>query len=486
MKKNNVYLSIIIFVISFSKMYSQEYNSITYKNYTKARQVFDDYLRKSKYVFVDSLNFSVQGNWYYLDHFNIPKKREKAIIKEKVFFNKKNNFTLSLKGETILFGDKYHKNEFYSKDSLVFKDYGEKTNYKKNEINKKSEILMLSPIVLVNDIQENVNTLRYVGFDKVDNSHILSYISSSNKQTSISIDDKKTNIIKSEVLNYDNIQGDFLTTHLYQNYSLIKGLYLPSKLTIKEWGTVKKELKYEYKNIVNNEKTKCEYYTFTKIEDGFYSLSLPTQEHRVFVINFENYLGIIESPIGIKYSKCLYDNIKQRFPNKELKYVFLTHHHPDHAGGVNYFLKKGLTVVSTELSINYFKELLNRKHTIQNNYSFNIEEFGNFEMITSNGRREIKTKNNELQIYEFGIKSLHVDEFLIYYLPKQKSLIISDLWRVPQKGVYASKRALNIYNFMMDEKLTVEKIYQTWPLENFKKNATFEDLKSSAKLASEK
>ena len=127
-----------------------------------------------------------------------------------------------------------------------------------------------------------------------------------------------------------------------------------------------------------------------------------------------------------------------------------------------------------------------RNHTIENSFVSSDKERGIFEIIPTNGVKKIKAKNQSILIYEFGKASIHTDEYLLYYLPQQKSLIIGDLWRVPKKGVYGSKRASNIYSFIQKEEIDVKYIYQTWPLQNSKKNADIEELQQSVLLNNKK
>ena len=78
MKKINTYLFIIALTFGFGKIYSQEYKSVSYLNYTKAKQIFDKLLQKSKYDSIDTLHYSLSGIWQYLGHYDLPEKREKA------------------------------------------------------------------------------------------------------------------------------------------------------------------------------------------------------------------------------------------------------------------------------------------------------------------------------------------------------------------------------------------------------------------------
>jgi len=478
MKKINTYLFIIALTFGFGKIYSQEYKSVSYLNYTKAKQIFDKLLQKSKYDSIDTLHYSLSGIWQYLGHYDLPEKREKAKVNERVFMQGKDN--LKLKGVVELSGDEYNK-EVYYYDSLSLRNYGE-TNAITNfiDIKKQDDLILLSPITLINDIKKNINTLRYIGYSKEDTCDVLSFSSYLGRQITLYVKDDGI-VLRAETLNYDNINGDYLTEYLYQNFTPIKNFLLPLKITIKEWGTEKKILSYEYTKLIQKHFF-CSQYNLEKIDNQLYTITLPNNQNRVFIIDFGAYLGIVEAPVSNEYSNCIYKTLKAEFPKKEIKYIFLTHHHPDHAGGFDYFFKRGVAIVTTKINKEYFEKLSDRSHTIKNDFLLSDKERGVFEIIPTNRVKKIKTKNQSIFIYEMGQASIHTDEYLLYYLPQQKSLIIGDLWRVPKEGIYGSQRASNIYSLIQKEGIDVKYIYQTWPLHNAKKVANIEELKQSVLL----
>ena len=424
----------------------------------------------------------MSGTWQYLGHYDLPEKREKAKVSERVFMQGRDN--LKLKGVVKLSGNEYDK-EVYYYDSLSLRNYGG-TNAVANfiDIKKQDDLILLSPITLINDIKKNVNTLRYIGYSNKDTCDVLSYSSFLGRQITLYVKDDGI-VLKAETIDYDNINGDYSTEYLYQNFTPVKNFLLPLKITIKEWGTVKKALSYEYTKLIQK-RFFCSQYNLEKIDNQLYTITLPNNQNRVFVIDFGAYLGIVEAPVSNEYSNCIYETLKIQFPKKEIKYLFLTHHHPDHAGGFDYFFKRGVTMVTTKINKEYFEKLSARNHTIENSFVSSDKERGIFEIIPTNGVKKIKGKNQSVLIYEFGKASIHTDEYLLYYLPQQKSLIIGDLWRVPKKGVYGSKRASNIYSFIQKEEIDVKYIYQTWPLQNSKKNADIEELQQSVLLNNKK
>jgi len=328
MKKTKKYLIITLFLLSIHTMYSQGYKTTTYQSYTKAKHIFDKLIQNNKYNLIDSLSFKLSGTWYYLGHYSLPEKRQAAEVIEKINQYGKENRILKLEGEVTLEGDKYHKSFYYSNDSLSLVDYGEHlpiTNV--IDIRDNSDIIMLSPITLVRDIHKRIHTLRFVGFNEKDSCNVLTYSSSLGKQISFYVKNKDFTILKSELLDYGALHGDYIKEYFYQDYRSVKNFFVPSKLIIKEWGVIKKELNYTYSSITDKSLLySCKNYELKKVDNNFYTIVLPTKQNRVFVLDFGNYLGIVEAPLNNKYSYCVYQILKNNFPEKKIKYLFLSHH----------------------------------------------------------------------------------------------------------------------------------------------------------------
>jgi hypothetical protein len=89
-----------------------------------------------------------------------------------------------------------------------------------------------------------------------------------------------------------------------------------------------------------------------------------------------------------------------------------------------------------------------------------------------------------MQVFELGENS-HTKEFLLYYFPDFKILIVGDLFYVGNSGVRASVRANELYSFIKKKGLKVEKLYSTWQPSG-KAYATFDELKESARLYRER
>ena len=87
-----------------------------------------------------------------------------------------------------------------------------------------------------------------------------------------------------------------------------------------------------------------------KVADDVYMLNgLAGGTHNVMFVAFNDYVLVLEAPEQIIYgsnSVQALAKIKETVPGKPIKYLVLTHHHSDHAGGFREYVAEGTTIVT--------------------------------------------------------------------------------------------------------------------------------------------
>ena len=94
----------------------------------------------------------------------------------------------------------------------------------------------------------------------------------------------------------------------------------------------------------------------TKIADGVWHLA--GGSHHSVVVEFKDYIAIVEAPLSEERSLAVLAEAKKLVPNKPVKYLLTTHHHFDHTGGLRTYAAEGVTIVTNQSNVAYFEKTL--------------------------------------------------------------------------------------------------------------------------------
>ena len=91
---------------------------------------------------------------------------------------------------------------------------------------------------------------------------------------------------------------------------------------------------------------------------------LAGQSHHSVLVEFADHLTLIEAPQNETRTLAVIARARELRPDKPLTQVVVTHHHFDHSGGVRAAVSEGLTIITHSASAAFFREAVNRPHTI--------------------------------------------------------------------------------------------------------------------------
>ena len=147
------------------------------------------------------------------------------------------------------------------------------------------------------------------------------------------------------------------------------------------------------------------------------------------VANFKNYIVIIEGPQNEMRAEQIITEAKKLVPNKPIKYVINTHTHFDHSGGLRRFVAEGATIITNERNKGYYEMLFANPHTITPDKlsQMNPQPKPKIEYV---GEKKVLTDGEHtIELYHV-LNSMHSDNMMMAYLPKQKVLIEADEFNV--------------------------------------------------------
>src|SRR5215813_9054480 len=100
-----------------------------------------------------------------------------------------------------------------------------------------------------------------------------------------------------------------------------------------------------------------------KIADGLWFLNFGAPQS--LLVEFKDYVVIIEAPTGDERSMATIAESKRMFPNKPIKYVINTHHHADHSGGIRAYVAEGIPIITHESHKRYYEQdIFNNPHKL--------------------------------------------------------------------------------------------------------------------------
>src|SRR5262249_4881403 len=149
------------------------------------------------------------------------------------------------------------------------------------------------------------------------------------------------------------------------------------------------------------------------------------QSHHSILVEFADYLALIEAPQNEVRVAAVLDKVKELKPDKPLKYVINTHHHFDHSGGVRRAMAEDVTLITHSANKAFYEEIAKRPSTLVPEQA--SPKTPKIEAV--NDKYELKDAMRTVEIY--AIPNPHSDSMLMVYFPAERLLVEADLYTPP-------------------------------------------------------
>jgi glyoxylase-like metal-dependent hydrolase (beta-lactamase superfamily II) len=185
---------------------------------------------------------------------------------------------------------------------------------------------------------------------------------------------------------------------------------------------------------------------------------------RTLIVEFADHLAIAEFAVGSKNGERIVDAARRRWPAKPIRYALFSHHHPHYLGGVRAFIAEGAMVVTTPGNEAVVRALATRPFTMEPDRLAQSPK--PVSVKTFSERIEFADASNQLIAFDYGARSSHTDEMVVFYLPRARLLFESGLgWVRQQDGsLRAGRSAATLIDWFAEQHLDVDRIVQGWPM----------------------
>jgi glyoxylase-like metal-dependent hydrolase (beta-lactamase superfamily II) len=157
------------------------------------------------------------------------------------------------------------------------------------------------------------------------------------------------------------------------------------------------------------------------------------------VVEFADYITVIEAPLSEERSLAVIAEAKRLVPSKPIKYLLTTHHHFDHTGGLRTYVAEGATIITQANNREFLERALNTPRTLLD------------DVLAKNPKRAKVETVDEKRVYTDGTRTVefyhiypapHSNGLMIAYLPKEKVLFQGDFSVIPDESANDHVRAL--------------------------------------------
>jgi glyoxylase-like metal-dependent hydrolase (beta-lactamase superfamily II) len=290
-----------------------------------------------------------------------------------------------------------------------------------------------------------------------------------NKFTIQGLIDAQGMVTKTETWIPNPVLGDLLIETDYSDYKDFSGVKFPSHIVQKQGGYMVLDLNVAnaqpnvasaaltVPDSVKNAPPPGVHVESSKLGDGVWFIGGGT--HNSVVVEFKDYITVIEAPNSEERSLAVIAEAKRLAPNKPIKYLINTHHHWDHSSGIRTYVAEGATVITQEVNKQYYEQSWKKPRTLAPDKLAQSPRKATFITVKDKYTLTDGTQTIDLHLL---LNDKHNGDMLFAYLPKQKVLVEADNFTPPAGNASIVPLAVvfgnNLYDQLQQLKLDIETI----------------------------
>jgi DNA-binding beta-propeller fold protein YncE len=309
---------------------------------------------------------------------------------------------------------------------------------------QKLNMLVEVPHLLLLYASQRTETLRWLGEAEDDGRkfRVISFAAETGAQMSLYFDAQTNLLARLEQIDSNALLGDIRAGHDFSDYQTVGAVKVPRRRLTFLNRFVTGE--YEYSEVkldfAGGEKllevpagfvepapprATAPAEVMRKVGDGVYLIERVGQAYRVMFVEFDDHVMILEAPTDANASRAVINLVRETAPGKPIRYVSFSHFHFDHTGGLREYIAEGATVVVPPGNRAFVEQVAKSNFTLKPDaLALNprpplIETFEKKRVFTD-GKRMV-------ELHSIG-PTAHVDDMVMFYLPKEKILFQGDMF----------------------------------------------------------
>ena len=157
--------------------------------------------------------------------------------------------------------------------------------------------------------------------------------------------------------------------------------------------------------------------------DGVYRFTAAPGSYDAMVVDFRDYIMVLEAGGNEARSLAYIAEAKKRIPNKQIRYIANTHAHSDHTGGLPAYIAEGATIITHRNNEKFFEDALNTPRTLLTDTLAKNPKKARVESV---GDKKVYTDGTHTVEFYHVPGAPHSNGLLIAYFPKEKVLFQGD------------------------------------------------------------
>ncbi|HKC06071.1 MAG TPA: MBL fold metallo-hydrolase [Methylomirabilota bacterium] len=147
--------------------------------------------------------------------------------------------------------------------------------------------------------------------------------------------------------------------------------------------------------------------------------------HNSLIVEMKDHLIVFDAPVSDWQSTWTISAARGKYVRKPIKYLVLTHHHMDHAGGIRAYADAGATIVTGQGTAAHFRQVLAAPFT--RNPVLSQSDLTRTPIVEVMGKHVLSDGTRQVELYVLD-PNPHAEGLLIGYVPDVKIGFVTDIW----------------------------------------------------------